>query len=284
VFTNLRANGYDVFMDEERIPLGKLDPIILNQIEARAHFLLVLSPGSAERFVGKGDWVGKRDWMRREIEYAMSKRRNIVLLLVGGFTFAGTEKYLIGKLAELSHYSSLQVQHDHFEAAMDDLRARLTQPVAGKVKPAPATDQPEVQRITAALAALPVPTVQQLHAEDYFNRAYQKHAAGNGDGAIAEYSEAIRLDPQRANVYHNRGIARRFRDPDGATADYDEAIRIDPQFVITYINRGILREHKGDLQGAIADYQQYLALGGGAQYRDQKYVEKLIQRLQKRVK
>ena len=56
-----------------------------DQIEARAHFLIILTPGTVERCAEPGDWL------RREIEYAIDKQRNIVPLLLNGFTFKDTE-------------------------------------------------------------------------------------------------------------------------------------------------------------------------------------------------
>ncbi|MBN1966081.1 MAG: toll/interleukin-1 receptor domain-containing protein, partial [Anaerolineae bacterium] len=42
IFMDLRAHGYDVFMDVESIDAGEFDRIILGQIAARAHFLVIL--------------------------------------------------------------------------------------------------------------------------------------------------------------------------------------------------------------------------------------------------
>ena len=50
IFQDLRANGYDVFMDVESIDSGLFNRIILNQIEARAHFLIILTPGTVKLF------------------------------------------------------------------------------------------------------------------------------------------------------------------------------------------------------------------------------------------
>jgi hypothetical protein len=106
IFLDLRVNGYDVFMDVESIDSGTFDTIILNQIEARAHFVLILTPGTLDR-VNEPE-----DWLRREIEYAMDKQRNIVPLFVSGFSFAGTEQYLTGKLAQLHRFNGVNVPHD----------------------------------------------------------------------------------------------------------------------------------------------------------------------------
>ena len=59
-------------------------------------------------------------------------------------------------------------------------------------------------------------------------RAYAKK--GDYDKAIADYTEAIRLDPKNAEAYCNRGHAYEEKgDYDKAIADCTEAIRLDPK-------------------------------------------------------
>ena len=49
------------------------------------------------------------------------------------------------------------------------------------------------------------------------------------DAAIADYNEAIRLDPKQVGAYFNRGYFRQNRMEWGkALAGLDEAIRLDP--------------------------------------------------------
>ena len=51
------------------------------------------------------------------------------------------------------------------------------------------------------------------------------------DKAIADYTEAIRLDPKFVIAYYNRGVAwRKKKECDKAIADYTEAIRLDPKY------------------------------------------------------
>jgi tetratricopeptide (TPR) repeat protein len=46
--------------------------------------------------------------------------------------------------------------------------------------------------------------------------------------AIADYDEAIRLEPEAA-TYHSRGLAKlHLQQYEQAIADYDEAIRLEP--------------------------------------------------------
>ena len=52
---------------------------------------------------------------------------------------------------------------------------------------------------------------------------------GDVDGAIAAYTEAIRLNPQNAQPYSDRGRAYlRKGESDKAIADCNQAIQLDP--------------------------------------------------------
>ena len=48
IYQYLDANGYDVFFDVDSIRTGDWLEIILSQIRARAHFILILSSWSKE--------------------------------------------------------------------------------------------------------------------------------------------------------------------------------------------------------------------------------------------
>jgi len=81
------------------------------------------------------------------------------------------------------------------------------------------------------------------------------------DQAIADYNEAIRLDPKFALAYFNRGLARYAKQAyDEAIADYDGAIRLDPKFALAYNNRGYVWHAKQDYDKAIADYDGAIRL------------------------
>lgn len=100
------------------------------------------------------------------------------------------------------------------------------------------------------------------NARAYYNRAHAKHNRGKLEGAVADYTEALRIAPEFVAAYGGRGNARWQRgDLDGALADYNVAIRTDPQHTGAYYNRGRVKQAKGDLQGALADYAEAIRLG-----------------------
>jgi tetratricopeptide (TPR) repeat protein len=78
---------------------------------------------------------------------------------------------------------------------------------------------------------------------------------------LADYNEAIRVDPKNTLAYNNRGNIYRDRgDNDHAIAEYNEAIRIDPSDVAAYTNRGLVFERLGKVDEARADFHAALGM------------------------
>src|SRR5690606_33215284 len=115
---HLTSHGYHVFFDFLSIGSGSFEKIILSNIESRAHFVVLLTPSALERCNEPGDWL------RREIEYAIEMKRNIVPLMLEGFDFndAAISDRLTGKLSVLKEYNALNVPIDFFDDAMRRLR------------------------------------------------------------------------------------------------------------------------------------------------------------------
>ena len=67
----------------------------------------------------------------------------------------------------------------------------------------------------------------------HYNAGVELGEQGRFEEAIAEYDEVIRIDPQLASAYNNRGVVHRSLDQlHQAGADYDEAIRLDAQYAL----------------------------------------------------
>jgi tetratricopeptide (TPR) repeat protein len=110
---------------------------------------------------------------------------------------------------------------------------------------------------------LPVLTNRNPKADDYFLAASESYDVGNYLQAAANYERAIKLNPQYAEAYNNRGNLRYqfLNNPAGALADYDKAIALRPNSTLTYVNRGGLKADKfSDIRGAIADFDKSITL------------------------
>ena len=133
--------------------------------------------------------------------------------------------------------------------------------LAGSVLVSPAIADDTCQRASGDEAIAACTRIIQNHetstkyrAAAYYNRGVLYRDKGDHDRAIADYNEAIRLDPKFPQAYSNRGVAYHAKgDHDRSIADYNEAIRLDPEYPTAYYNRGLAKESKGDSAGGDAD-------------------------------
>src|SRR6266567_190713 len=94
-----------------------------------------------------------------------------------------------------------------------------------------------------------------------YRRGALKLQKGDNNGAIADLTRAIELSPNTADYYNDRGLAKlRKRDNDGAIVDFTRAIELDPKNANAFNNRGNIKKAKGDLDGAIADFTSAIGL------------------------
>ena len=171
IYQDLNHHGYDAFIDFQGIASGGFEQVILENIRARAHFLVLLMPSALEHC---GD---PNDWLRREIETAMESRRNVVPVMLDGFDFEAPSNAsrLTGQLSALKDYNALRVYAEYFAAAMDRLREKfLNVPLESVSHPAslsaPARHAAEAQQ--AAAGAAPAVGQEELTAQTWFEKGF----------------------------------------------------------------------------------------------------------------
>ena len=77
-----------------------------------------------------------------------------------------------------------------------------------------------------------------ISAETYFRSGNKKYELNDYNGAIADYTQAIRLKPDFAEAYHMRAaIKAHLHQYLDAITDFDKAIKIKPNYVKAYLGR-----------------------------------------------
>ncbi len=73
----------------------------------------------------------------------------------------------------------------------------------------------------------------------YLERAMQRYEAGYYAGAVEDYTNALEIDQNDAEIWLGRGLAReKLKDYEGAFSDYTKAIDLKENFFKAWINRG----------------------------------------------
>ncbi|WP_427159689.1 tetratricopeptide repeat protein [Aliinostoc sp. HNIBRCY26] len=99
--------------------------------------------------------------------------------------------------------------------------------------------------------------IKSQDANAYKNRGNVRADIGDYQGAIADYTQALQINPHLADVYYNRGNVRcDVGDEEGAIADYNQAIQINNNYADAYYNRGNVYADMKNLQAAITDFQK----------------------------
>lgn len=94
-----------------------------------------------------------------------------------------------------------------------------------------------------------------------FNQARSEADAEQNDKAVADYTEAIRLKPDYADAYNERGQAYfKLKQFDKAISDYSDAIRIKSDFAEAYSNRAFTYTRLGQFEKALADCNEAIRI------------------------
>jgi TPR repeat protein len=121
----LEANECDVFLDVDGLGAGAFDEQILRQIESREVFVLICSRGCFERCREPGDWV------RRELEHALRRRRRVVPVVLRGFDWP-SEQELPESIRPVARFNAFEYSHAHWKETRVKLM-RLVQENGGEI-------------------------------------------------------------------------------------------------------------------------------------------------------
>ncbi|MEM7714206.1 MAG: tetratricopeptide repeat protein [Cyanobacteria bacterium P01_A01_bin.68] len=106
--------------------------------------------------------------------------------------------------------------------------------------------------------------INPKYAFAYYRRAEARQNTGENDKAIADLQKAAELFSQQGNksdAFRSQGSMRMLKkDYPGAIAAFSQAIKLNPKDTDAYNERGMTRVNSGDLKGALADYNKSISL------------------------
>ena len=112
IYQELKNRGYNVFYDLEVLRAGKFNDALLANIRTCKDFILILSPRALDRCTDENDWV------RRELTEALKTNKNIVPVMLNGFTFP--EK-LPDEIDEIRYRNGLTSTTEYFKESINRL-------------------------------------------------------------------------------------------------------------------------------------------------------------------
>ncbi len=116
IATRLKAAGYSVFFDMETLRSGKFNEQLYDVIDNCQDFVVVLPPDALDRCVNEDDWV------RLEVCRAMAGTKNIVPVMLNGFTWPDP---MPSGMEDLADYQALTATStEYFDMAMERLQKR----------------------------------------------------------------------------------------------------------------------------------------------------------------
>ena len=126
----------------------------------------------------------------------------------------------------------------------------------------------------------------QLTFWDYIRRGDRLIEKGDYENAIAEYSQAIQLEPDYASAYNNRGVAYSYlNEYKKAITDFQKVMELNPDDAFAFNNRGLVYQDLKEYEKAIVNYKKAIELqpdyadayyNRGNTYHDLKEYEKAI--------
>ena len=277
-----------VRQEQGRVPLGFWFSVIGDEVAWIAHEQLAALAGRREGMI-RSSFNGKQ-WLvgviaglalvaAAMISYSVILSRfavliPLILLLVAMLGMLAIIIAVLGKALatalKSNHFArplEALVSHWRIEVA---LFGAIILPVGGYF--GALAFSPPTEACMGKVIAPSAPAAQLVTAQDYFQQGDYEYDQGNCSQAIADYTQAINLNSQDAQVYNNRAYTYMLlHQYDQALSDLNNAIAIRPDYVNALMNRGDLYNYYYaiDHNRAIADYDRIMAIDLGNQQHTQ---------------
>ena len=118
-----------------------------------------------------------------------------------------------------------------------------------------------MKKILIILAVITSTVTFGQTADDFLKSGIEKHNVKDFEGAIKEYSKAIKADKNSRDAYFNRGVCELgLKDFKNSIKDFDKTIEIDSKFVKAYYSRATVLISQEKYKEAIPDLDKSIEL------------------------
>ena len=114
--SKLSSSGYSVFYDIESLSSGKFNTKILEIMDTCNDVIVILPPNALDRCVNEDDWL------RLEITYALKKGKNLVPVMMNGFSWPDN---MPEEIQDLKNYNGVFVAFDFFDGVISRILQKL---------------------------------------------------------------------------------------------------------------------------------------------------------------
>jgi curved DNA-binding protein CbpA len=95
--------------------------------------------------------------------------------------------------------------------------------------------------------------------EAYYQRGFAQSQVSNNREAFADYTAALKLNANLPEIYYYRGLTRfKLANINGSLEDFNQALALKPDYGEAYYERGLVYQEMKDTKAAIADFNQAL--------------------------
>lgn len=122
LFDLLKHDGYTVSFDVDTLRSGNFDTALLKLIDDCTDFILILNENIFERSVDP-TFDRRHDWVRNELAYALEKKKNIIPVMLEGFT--DFPENLPEDIAEIQWKNGPEYSQYYFDTFYEKLKSML---------------------------------------------------------------------------------------------------------------------------------------------------------------
>ncbi len=119
LYERLMQKGYRVFQDIESLRSGKFNTAIYEKIEQCKDVILILPPQALDRYSSQDDWA------RNEIAYTLEKKKNIIPVMLRGFSWP---ENMPEDIKNIQFFNGLTANAEYFNQFLDKLTGFFATP------------------------------------------------------------------------------------------------------------------------------------------------------------